>query len=462
MKRNIAVVLAGGVGKRLGISTPKQFFKVAGKMVIEHTIDVFERNPGIDEIVVVSNPMLISDLENIVLRNGWKKVTRILKGGKERYDSSLAAIRAFTDDDVNLIFHDAVRPLVSQRIVDDVVEALQTYQAVNVAIPTADTIIAVDGDFIDHIPDRSTLRRGQTPQAFDRKIIAQAYEKALVDPLFKTTDDCGVVKRYMPEVPIYVVRGEEMNMKLTYKEDTYMMDKCFQLKNTETDNVEIAEKDFKNKVAVVFGGSYGIGQETAELLKNYGAKVYSFSRSTTQTDVGNRADVSKALAEVSEKEGRIDFVVTTAGVLNRQPLVAMKSEIIEQAVQTNLMGTINVALEAYPYLKETRGRLIFFTSSSYTRGRAFYSIYSSTKAAIVNFVQAIAQEWDNDGIKVNCINPERTKTPMRVQNFGTEPDDTLLTARQVAEATLRTLVSDYTGQVIDVRRISKEAQSHDN
>lgn len=459
MKRNIAVVLAGGVGKRLGISTPKQFFKVAGKMVIEHTIDVFERNRHIDEIVVVSNPMLISDLENIVLRNGWKKVTRILKGGKERYDSSLAAIRAFADDDVNLIFHDAVRPLVSQRIVDDVVEALNSYQAVNVAIPTADTIIAVDGDFIDHIPDRSTLRRGQTPQAFDRKIIAEAYQRALNDPQFKTTDDCGVVKRYMPEVPIYVVRGEEMNMKLTYKEDTYMMDKCFQLKNTQTDGIEISAKDFEGKVAVVLGGSYGIGLETAQLLEKYGAKVYSFSRSKTQTDVGKRADVAAALAQVASSEGHIDFIVTTAGVLNKQPLMAMQAETIQQAVQTNLMGTINVAVEAYPYLKETRGRLLFFTSSSYTRGRAFYSIYSSTKAAIVNFVQAIAQEWDNEGIKVNCINPERTKTPMRVQNFGTEPDETLLSARQVAEATLRTLVSDYTGQVVDVRRISKDAQT---
>ena len=96
--------------------------------------------------------------------------------------------------------------------------------------------------------------------------------------------------------------------------------------------------------------------------------------------------------------------------------------------------------------------MVFFTSSSYTRGRAFYSIYSSTKAAIVNFVQAISQEWESSGISVNCINPERTKTPMRVHNFGIEPDNTLLSARQVAEVTLQSLLSDYTGQVIDVKR----------
>ena len=209
MKRNIAVILAGGVGSRLGMSTPKQFFKVAGKMVVEHTVDVFERNQHIDEIAIVANPMLISDFENIVLRNKWHKVKKILKGGKERYDSSLSAIQAYANQDVNLIFHDAVRPLVSQRIVNDVIDALSSHRAIDVAIPSADTIIEVDGnDCITSIPDRSRLRRGQTPQAFDRQVIADAYERALKDPEFKTTDDCGVVRKYTDE-PVFVVRGEE-------------------------------------------------------------------------------------------------------------------------------------------------------------------------------------------------------------------------------------------------------------
>lgn len=231
MRRNIAVILAGGVGTRLGLSTPKQFFKVAGKMVVEHTIDAFERNSHIDEIAIVSNPMLISEFEDIVLRNGWKKVKKILKGGKERYDSSLSAINAYASDDVNLIFHDAVRPLVSQRIINDVAEALHHHHAIDVAIPATDTIIDVEGDFIHSIPERSRLKRGQTPQAFAITTIREAYDKALKDPQFKVTDDCGVVKKYLPDQPIFVVNGEETNMKLTYKEDTYIMDKFFQLRD---------------------------------------------------------------------------------------------------------------------------------------------------------------------------------------------------------------------------------------
>ena len=451
MKRNIAIILAGGVGSRLGMSTPKQFFKVAGKMVVEHTVDVFERNPRIDEIAIVSNPMLIADFENIVLRNKWRKVKKILKGGKERYDSSLSAIRAYADEDVNLILHDAVRPLVSQRIINDVVDALQTHRAIDVAIPSVDTIVEVDDDYISGIPDRSRLRRGQTPQAFDRALIEEAYEKGLKDPDFRTTDDCGVVQRYTDE-PIFVVRGEESNLKLTYREDTYMLDKLFQLKNTEPDNAPFASGAFNGKVAVVFGGSYGIGQYVVDMLRKEGATVMSFSRSENGVDVGQRIDVERAMKEAADKAGHIDYVVCTAGVLNKEPLAAMNYGTIANAVQTNYMGTVNVALAAYEYLKQTKGQIIFFTSSSYTRGRAFYSIYSSTKAAIVNFVQAVAQEWDGDGIRINCINPERTKTPMRQKNFGIEPDESLLMPERVAEATLHTLASDCTGQVIDVRR----------
>lgn len=448
---NVAVILAGGIGSRLAMSIPKQFFKVAGKMVIEHTVDAFECNANIDEIVIVSNPFYISDVEALVIKNDWKKVKKILKGGKERYDSSLSAINAYQDEEANLIFHDAVRPLVSQRIINDVVEALGKYHAIDVAQPSTDTIIQVNGAFIEQIPDRSKLQRGQTPQAFRLGTIRRAYELALQDTGFKVTDDCGVVNKYLPQEEIYVVKGEECNMKLTYKEDTYLLDKFFQLRSVEVQSMAISAECLKDKVVVVFGGSYGIGQNIVALFQQHEVKVYPFSRSLNGVNIADREQVKKALEKVFATEKRIDYIVNTAGVLNKEPLMSSDYATICNAVNVNYMGTINVAIESFEYLKATQGQLLFFTSSSYTRGRAFYSIYSSTKAAIVNFVQAIAQEWDAFGIRVNCINPERTKTPMRVQNFGTEPDDTLLSPVKVAEASVQTLLSDYTGQVVDVR-----------
>ena len=102
----------------------------------------------------------------MALKNKWSKANRILKGGGQRYQSSLAAIRAYSDDSsINLIFHDAVRPLVSQRIIDDVIMGLEEYEAVDTAIPAVDTIITVTGDrrHIDDIPDRAYVRKVRHP-----------------------------------------------------------------------------------------------------------------------------------------------------------------------------------------------------------------------------------------------------------------------------------------------------------
>jgi 2-C-methyl-D-erythritol 4-phosphate cytidylyltransferase len=454
---NIAVILAGGSGTRLGNDTPKQFLKVAGKQVIEHTIDVFENCKQIDEICIVSKPDYVGDVEELVVKNQYKKVKKILNGGKERYDSSLAAINAYTDDETNLLFHDAVRPLVNERIINDCIAALKTYKAVDVAAKTTDTIISVDkNECIDFIPNRAFLRNGQTPQCFKRGTIKRAYELALADPDFTTTDDCGTVRRYMPDEPIFVVNGDNSNMKLTYLEDLFLLDKLFQLRTQIGEQKHLSDETLlglKEKVLVIFGGSYGIGGEIIKIAQEYDAHVYSFSRSQNGCDVSDVTNVRAALQQVAAKEGRIDIVINTAGVLIKEALTSMSQESVMASLNVNLLGVINVAREAFPYLRDSRGSLLFYTSSSYTRGRMMYSLYSATKAAIVNFVQAIAEEWHDFGIRVNCINPERTKTPMRVQNFGNEPEGSLLPAEDVAVASLNTVFSDATGEVIDVRRV---------
>ena len=117
--KNIAIILAGGSGTRLGGEMPKQFIRVAGKQIIEYSIEAFERCERIDEICIVCREDYIAYLEELVQSSGYTKVKKILSGGKERYDSSIAAINAYPDDDTNLLFHDAVRPMVSPRIIND-------------------------------------------------------------------------------------------------------------------------------------------------------------------------------------------------------------------------------------------------------------------------------------------------------------------------------------------------------
>lgn len=450
---NIAVILAGGVGKRLGLDKPKQFLKVAGKTVLEHTVEAFHKSQEIDEIAIVVNSSYFHDVEMMVLKNHWSKVKKVLNGGKERYESSLVAIEAYRKYkmDINFIFHDAVRPLVSCKVISDVIKMLQYYDAVDVAIPSADTIIKVDSqNCIKEIPERSTLLRGQTPQAFKYNIIAKAYDKALKDNEFKVTDDCGIVKKYLPNVKIGVVNGEEQNMKLTYPEDVYLLDKLFQIKST-TVSQSTDLKLLKNKVIVVFGGNSGIGKDIIKIATSYGAICYAFSRSLNGVDVGDIDLCEQAIFNVYKETNRIDFVINTAAILNKEPFLNLEYSNIQSIINTNYYGMINIAKVSYEYLRKSEGMLLNFTSSSYTRGRANYAIYSSTKAAVVNFVQAIAEEWEIDKIKANCINPQRTKTPMRIDNFGNEPDETLLKSEEVALVSLKVLLSDFSGKVIDIK-----------
>ena len=453
--KTVGVILAGGSGLRFKSDKPKQFIRIAGKRIIEHTLEVFQYSAYIDEIAIVTHAGYINEMENVVNQNSYNKVKKILQGGETRNDSSLSAIDAYWNDedrnDINLVFHDAVRPFVSEHILRELFNALKTYSATDVAIPSTDTIIEVEDEKIVSIPDRNRLMNGQTPQAFKLKVIKEAYDLAMKDPNFKASDDCGVVKTYLPDVPVYVVKGNETNIKITHELDLFISDKLFQLRHKEL----FESLDFslmKDKVLIVFGGNDGIGAATAKLASKYGANVYRYSRSLNNVDIRNKEKVKEVLKNVYEECGKIDYIVNSAAILDKQPLQHMDYSVIFDALDINLKGAIIVAKESFPYLEKSKGHLLNYTSSSYTRGRAFYSVYSSTKSAIVNLTQALAEEWEKSGVRVNCINPERTKTPMRVKNFGNEPDDTLLKVEDVAHASVNTLLHDFTGQLIYVKK----------
>lgn len=459
--RTFAVVLAGGTGSRLGLTIPKQLLKIAGKTVLEHTLEVFQDSHAIDSILLLMHPDHVTDAERLAAPH--PKVRRVLPGGDTRNATTQIALQALAEltaeeEDPYVLFHDAVRPLVDHRIIDDVVAALEKYSAVDVAIPSADTVVAIDdGGVITDIPDRSHLRRGQTPQAFRLSTITAAYEKAWQDPEFAATDDCSVVLTYLPEVPIIVVDGSDQNLKITHPIDVFIADKLFQIGSSAAPPprtpAEYAEA-LAGKVMVVLGGSYGIGADIAQLATGFGAVVHRFSRSTTGTHVERIEDIETALRTAHETSGRIDFIVVAAGVLHRGPIAEAPLEQVLDSIRVNYIAPVAAARTGLSYLQQTQGQLLFFTSSSYTRGRADYSIYSSTKAAVVNLTQALADEWSACGVRVNCINPERTATPMRSRAFGEEPPDTLLSSRTVALTSLDVLVSRLTGQVIDVRRIT--------
>lgn len=451
---NIAIILSAGSGSRFGSDIPKQFINLAGKNIIEYTIAAFEQNDKIDEICIVADTIYHEKLLEISKNNNFTKVKKIIQGGIERKDSSYNAIKEYQNQkDINLIFHDAVRPFVSQRIINDCIESLEKYNAIDVAIPTADTIIQIDeiSKTIENIPQRSKLQRGQTPQAFKLEVIKKAHELANQDknePMF--TDDCGLVKQYLPNERIFVVNGEEKNIKITYKEDLLYAEKLIQFSSISiSDRLDFS--NFKNKVIVVFGGSSGIGKEIVNIANENKAQAISFSRSNG-VDITSKKDVKKALKKVFKKYGKIDSIINCAAILTKKELVEMSFKEISKEISINFLGAVNISKISHKYLKKSKGSFILFTSSAYTRGRAGYSLYSSTKAAIVNLTQALASEWQKDNIRVNVICPERTKTPMREINFGKEDVRTLLTLKVVAQKTFEVIFTNFSGLIFDIKK----------
>lgn len=214
----IAILLAGGSGSRFGADRPKQFLEVDGRTVLEHSIRAFHRSPLVDEIVIITRADFVDEVRGIVA--GYPKVTHVRPGGRERYHSTLSALEVCTAPDDLLLIHDAVRPLVSEAIIRRCVEALSIYDAVGVAVPSTDTIVRVDGNdcIVESLP-RASLRNMQTPQGFRQRTLRRAFDLGLQDPAFAPTDDCGVVRRYLPQVPVRIVEGEVTNIKITYPKD---------------------------------------------------------------------------------------------------------------------------------------------------------------------------------------------------------------------------------------------------
>ena len=229
--RNIAIILAGGEGNRVGGDKPKQLLPLAdGRTILEHSVDAFEHAPSIDEIAIVMHPDYSDEVQGLCEQNDWQKVTKIIPGGSERWESSWHAIVAYMDEDEEsaLWFHDAARPFVSQRILADVALALETHSAVTVAVPMTETLYRVErrrasaGENerrVESVPARSEYMRAQTPQAFRMDVVASAYMKAIADEAVIATDDVGIVRKYAPKQSIYIVMGDEDNRKITFAQD---------------------------------------------------------------------------------------------------------------------------------------------------------------------------------------------------------------------------------------------------
>ncbi|MDH4143408.1 MAG: bifunctional cytidylyltransferase/SDR family oxidoreductase [Chloroflexota bacterium] len=450
-----ALLLAGGDGNRFGADIPKQFVRLAGEQILVRSARGVAA-AGVDQLVVVSHPAWLAETSAALERAGLPIPTKVVAGGSTRNESTrngLASLAA--DDDDIVLVHDAVRPLVPVDVVRRSIEPIAsgTADASDTVIPSADTLVIVDGGSVVEIPDRSRYRRGQTPQVFRAGILARAYAAAAEAGDLTATDDCSLVLRYVPGVRLAAVAGDEVNLKITTRIDMVMADRMLQMQllDPAADGLVRAERSLEGSRLLVVGGTHGIGEAIAEEARRRGSSVAVDGRSRG-LDVRDPEVVRERVDGAASQLGGLDHVICTAGILRVGPIVEGDAAGIAEVIDVNVTGTLYVARAAHAHLRDSRGSFTAFASSSFTLGRPGYVAYSASKAAVVNLVQGLAAEWADEGIRVNAISPERTDTPMRRRAFPDEARDGLLQSGDVAKATLRLLGTDLTGQVLDVRR----------
>lgn len=219
------VVLAGGIGSRMGnVEKPKQFLHIGNKPIIVHTVEKFCVNNRIDKVVVLCPEQWVSYTKDLLKKYlGTMENVSIVPGGKTRNDTIMNAIAFIEenyglDDETIVVTHDAVRPFVTHRIIEDNIDAVQNGTACDTVIPATDTIVeSLDNQVISQIPDRSKYYQGQTPQSFRAKKFKDLYN-SLSEEEKKILTDAAKVFVIKGE-RVTLVQGETFNIKVTYPYD---------------------------------------------------------------------------------------------------------------------------------------------------------------------------------------------------------------------------------------------------
>ncbi len=212
-----AVIVAGGIGKRMGADRPKQFLSLRGRTILEWTLEPFVASKEIHGITIVAERDSMDVIREQVAQvsQPWKCID-IVEGGRERQDSVRNGIASAPDNCDIIIVHDAVRPFITVELIGDCIKGAYEHKAVTVMRPVKETVKEVRDGIVVATPDRSTLWITQTPQAFRADILREAHRSAVEDG-FIGTDDCMLAERLGHAV--HIIEGNDYNIKITTPAD---------------------------------------------------------------------------------------------------------------------------------------------------------------------------------------------------------------------------------------------------
>lgn len=227
MSKISAIILSAGKGTRMKSDICKQYMRIGGHPILYYTLKAFEKS-NVENIIIVAGKNDINYVQDeIVNLYGFKKVTHIVEGGKERYDSVISGLNILDDDDIVLI-HDGARPMIEVDDINNIIEMTKMYNACVAAMPVKDTIKIADEDgYVKETPVRRYVWQVQTPQAFYVKDIKKAYTLMKKQNDDSITDDAMAVEEYTG-LKVKLVETSYKNIKVTTPEDLVILEKSFE------------------------------------------------------------------------------------------------------------------------------------------------------------------------------------------------------------------------------------------
>lgn len=359
-KNVTAIILAGGKSCRMGTRTKKQFLEIKGKKVVEFSIDVFTKL--IDDVVVVTPEK--------AEKTRFKSIQKYVEKSKNKY----------------IIIHDASRPFVDQRIIEDVIKAIKEYPCAYPILDLNNSIVEDQKSWLKQTPNRDDYKHVQLPQGFQKKWLMKAFS------------DPGNYHIHIPEMirrvggKVKHITGSPWLFKITRKPDIYAAEGYLE--------------ELSGKIAIVTETKSEIGGEIEKRLDDVGVNVFSFSKMRNRRgsliDMSRLRDIDYAIEEIYEKEKRIDILINTAELVKYTPIEKAQRSDLKSILNVNLFGAFTAAKKVLTYMKKD-GVIINVTSSHSKISGKSGGIYGISKSATEYLSGIIAESYSGKGISVFTV-----------------------------------------------------------
>jgi 2-C-methyl-D-erythritol 4-phosphate cytidylyltransferase len=418
---NIGIILAGGIGQRYGSSIPKQYIKLNGKIVIHYILDEYIKSNLFNKIIIVVNDLRYKYL----FKNYDKNLIKIIKGGKTRTQTiynALKFIKKYNSDTV--FFQDAVRPLINAEDLPQYLEALKGFDCVVTYEPITDAL------FDD--TDRNKYKLIQSPDVvkFDK-----LYKEINI---FNHTD---AIYQQLKNPKINFIKLNHANNKITYPYDLFILEHLIKY-----DEYTPRIPDLKNKNILLLGSSGGIGTATYKSLLLY-------NPNQIWTPSHRELNLSENFSDsLINKYCGLDIIINCAGIpyKNEDSLLSHYEEMMNVNFRANVL-----LIESAKKIRKYHDRpinIVVISSSSATKGRFGFTIYSASKSALHSLVESQAEELAKKEIYLNCICPEKVITPFWKKLKTKINKQESLTPQKVTDMILSYSDTKEFGKIIHVRK----------